>query len=341
MVAWVAEICFDISGRECDAPGSRGERPATDQSSIAKWKRSWLQVLRCLLVPLVVVVTMPSAGAADAWYDGATPIFRHIEVPGDIVPTVMLQDREGLIWVGSQTGLASWDGYRFHTYVASPGVSDSLPSSWVTALYEDREDRLWAATDGGGLTRLDKASGRFWTLGAGPAGLSSASVFALAADGTQGLWVGTAAGLDRLDFATGKVRRHTDGASAPSLPAHRVNALLVDHHGNLWVGTVDGIYVLRTGTQVFQPVSTGIAQGTVEVWTLSEDAAGRIWVGTQSNGAFEIEPGSATVRQVRDSERRDGKGVETDWVSSIIDAGDGQVWLGTWFHGIVLVDTRT
>ena len=341
MVALVADIRFDISGRECGAPGSRGERPATDQSSISKWKRYWPRVLRCLLVPLVMVVAMPSADAAETWYDGATPIFRHIEVPGDIVPTVMLQDREGLIWVGSQTGLASWDGYRFHTYVASPGVSDGLPSSWVTALYEDREDRLWAATDGGGLTRLDKATGRFRTLGAGPAGLSSANVFALAADGTHGLWVGTAAGLDRLDFATGKVQRHTDGASAPGLPAHRVNALLVDRHGNLWVGTVDGIYVLRTGTRIFHPVTTGIAQSAIEVWALSEDAAGRIWVGTQASGAFVIEPGSATVQQVRDSERSDGKGVETDWVSSIIDAGDAQVWLGTWSHGIVLVDTRT
>jgi diguanylate cyclase (GGDEF)-like protein len=309
---------------------------------MSKWKPCWRQILRCLLVPLVTIaVAVPRAGAADAWYTGATPVFRHIELPGDIVPTAMLQDRQGLIWIASQTGLASWDGYRFHSYVASPGASGSLPASYVTALYEDHQDRLWAATDGGGLARLDKATGRFSTVGAGPAGLSSVSVFALAADGTDGLWVGTAAGLDRLDLATGKVRRH-DGAITPNLPAHRVNALLSDRRGNLWVGTVDGVYMLRPGAQAFQPVPVaGVTQGAIEIWQLGEDGAGRIWIGTHANGAFVIEPGATAARQVRDSERSDGKGVETDWVSSIIDAGDGQVWLGTWFQGIVQVDTRT
>ncbi|SDI22314.1 ligand-binding sensor domain-containing diguanylate cyclase [Paraburkholderia phenazinium] len=310
---------------------------------MAKWKSWWRQILRCFLVPLVfLAVAMPTADAADAWYVGATPIFRHVELPGDIVPTAMLQDREGLIWIASQTGLASWDGYHFHGYVANPGVPGSLPSSCVNALHEDREGRLWVGTDSGGLARLDKATGIFWTLGAGPQGLSSPSVFALAADGADGLWVGTAAGLDRLNFATGKVRHQAEGGIPPGLPARRVNALLVDRYGNLWVGTAEGVYVLRTVAQAFQPVPTaGITQGAVEVWKLAEDGAGRVWVGTQANGAFVIEPGTTTARQVRDSERTDGKGVETYWVSAIIDAGDAQVWLGTWSQGIVQVDTQT
>ncbi|WP_297352648.1 two-component regulator propeller domain-containing protein, partial [Paraburkholderia sp.] len=98
---------------------------------------------------------MPPARAADAWYDGATPVFRHVEMPSDITPTAMLQDKDGLIWIASQTGLASWDGYRFRTYIADPSKPGSLPSSYINALYEDREGRLWAATDSGGLARLD------------------------------------------------------------------------------------------------------------------------------------------------------------------------------------------
>jgi ligand-binding sensor domain-containing protein len=287
-------------------------------------------------------VAVQPAGAADAWYGGATPVFRHIDVPSDITPTAMLQDRDGLIWIASQTGLDSWDGYRFHSYVADPGRTGSLPSSYVNALFEDHGGRLWVGTDSGGLARLDKATGSFWTVDAGPQGLSSASVFALAADGADGLWVGTAAGLDRLDIASGKVRREADGSIPQGLPARRVNALLTDRNGNLWVGTMEGIYVLRSGAKAFESVPTvSMTQTTVEVRRLIEDGAGRIWIGTHATGALVIEPGATTARQVRDSERSDGKGIETDWVAAIVDAGDAQVWLGTWTQGIVQIDTRT
>lgn len=314
---------------------------------MSKWKPCWQQILRCLLAPLpaatmAVVMAIPPADAADAWYGGATPVFRHIVLPGDITPTAMLQDRDGLIWIASQTGLASWDGYHFHGYIANPSNPNSLPSSYVNALYQDGDGRLWVGTDSGGLARLDRATDRFRVLGAGPQGLSSPSVFALAADGQDGLWVGTAAGLDQLDLATGKVRRQAEGAIPPGLPALRVNALVVDRRGNLWVGTIEGIYVLRAGAHAFEPVpAVGGTGAAIEVWRLMEDGAGRIWVGTHATGAFVIEPGAATARQVRDSERSDGKGIETDWVVSIVDAGDGHVWLGTWAQGIVEVDTRT
>jgi len=307
-----------------------------------KWRRHSLRILSCLLVCLEMVAAVPPARAADAWYDGATPVFRHVEMPSDITPTAMLQDKDGLIWIASQTGLASWDGYRFRTYIADPSKPGSLPSSYINALYEDREGRLWAATDSGGLARLDKAAGTFSTLGAGPQGLSSVRVFALAPDGTDGLWVGTEAGLDRLDLNTGKVRRAGGGAVPPGLPAHRISALLVDRSGNLWAGTLNGIYVLRAGTQAFVPVpATSLTGAAIEVWQLAEDREGRVWVGTRATGAFVILPGATTAQQLRDSERSDGKGVETDWVVAIVDVGNGHVWLGTWAQGIVQVDTRS
>lgn len=307
---------------------------------MSKWKTRWPQILGCVLA-LLTAGAMPPADAADAWDDGATPVFRHVEVPSDAPLTAGLQDREGLIWIGSQTGLASWDGYRYQNYVADPGVPGSLPSSWINVLHEDRKGQLWVGTEGG-LARLDKGTGGFWTLGPGPHGLSNRRVLALTSDGADGLWVGTATGLDRLDLATRTVRRHDEGTMPSGLPVGRVGALLADRGGNLWVGAAEGLYVLRTGAHGFQPVRTESATGgAVEVRQLLEDKAGRIWIGTRTTGAFVIEPGTSMARQVHDSERSDGKGLEADWVAAIVDAGDDQVWLGTWTRGIVRVNTRT
>jgi len=199
--------------------------------------RGWLVVssavllAACLLAPSQAQAQVgPSPGS---WERSATPVFRHARLLNDIAPTAMLQDRDGLIWIGSQTGLVSWDGYRSRQYIADPDVAGSLPAAFVNALHEDRQGRLWVGTDSGGLARLDKDSGRFASLAAGPQGLSSARVFSLADDGADGLWVGTAQGLDRLHTSSGRVRRHTDSDIPSGLPPQRISALLRDSRGNL------------------------------------------------------------------------------------------------------------
>lgn len=302
-----------------------------------------LAAVRRLLCLWLLALPWACALAASAWERDAVPVFRHVSLPGDIVPAAMLQDREGLIWIASQTGLASWDGYGFHRYIADPSRPGSLPTGYVNVLHEDREGRLWLGANGGGLGRLDKATGRFWTLGAGPGALSSPRVLALADDASGRLWVGTAAGLDQLDRATGQVLgRHAEGSIPPGLPVQRVFALLVDRGGQLWVGTREGLYVLRVGAQAFEPVSLeGRAQAAVEVRRVAQDSAGRIWIGTRAAGAFVIEPGASMGRQLGDGERGGGKGLQAEWVASIVEAGDHEVWLGTWAQGIVQVDTRT
>ncbi|HKX40114.1 MAG TPA: diguanylate cyclase, partial [Burkholderiaceae bacterium] len=115
--------------------------------------------------------------------------------------------------------------------------------------------------------------------------------------------------------------------------------LLRDSRGNLWVGTYQGLFLLSAGAPAFQALPAG--RSAIEVRRLVEDSEGRVWVGTRESGAFVVEPGAATARQLHDSARSDGKGVETDWVSAIVDVGEQRVWLGTWGQGIVEVNTRT
>lgn len=71
-----------------------------------------------------------------------TPAYLHYSVrdglPGNLV-YCGLQDHRGLLWFGTDKGLACFDGTRFRTY----GVSDGLPDPEVLNMQEDREGRLW------------------------------------------------------------------------------------------------------------------------------------------------------------------------------------------------------
>jgi signal transduction histidine kinase/ligand-binding sensor domain-containing protein len=68
------------------------------------------------------------------------------------------QSSDGYLWVGTNGGLARFDGLKFNVSdIANTGV---LTSNRITSVSEDKSKRLWLGTYGGGLCYLDK--GKFF-----------------------------------------------------------------------------------------------------------------------------------------------------------------------------------
>lgn len=72
------------------------------------------------------------------------------------------QDREGLVWISSITGLNRFDGRRVRQYLPVAGDPHSLfeVTASLSRFYEDREGRLWF-TNKEGLIRYDRPNDRF------------------------------------------------------------------------------------------------------------------------------------------------------------------------------------
>lgn len=290
--------------------------------------RTLLGLLACALAPLA------GAQASRPWSIPGDSVFLRetsVDANGAIA---LAQDSQGYIWIGNQTGLLRWDGYRARTYAPDLDSPGALPDNYVSALLVDWRGRLWIGTEAGGLARYEPLTDSFITVHAGTGGLRDASVSALAEDGAGGLYVATRVGLDHMDAA---------GVFTPleaTLPAGRIQALLRDHEGSLWVGTSSGLARRTAGGTEFQaqPLRTPDG-GAPGVLTLYEDSEGRIWVGTNAHGAFFRDPGHKALRAV---EEGDGHGAPlADSIKNIVQARDGEVWLGTANSGVVRVDTRT
>jgi diguanylate cyclase (GGDEF)-like protein len=258
------------------------------------------------------------------------------------VPQAISQDSDGFIWIGTQGGLARWDGSHFKLYLAGPEAG-TLPDNVVTVLHRDSRGRLWVGTDSAGLARYDPASDSFirarLTI---PGGSGGGGVLAIVDDGADGLWVGTGAGLFHLDAASQVVGEFTPGNGHPSaaelgLPEFAVHSLLRDRRGALWVGTFSGLAKKEPGSQVFHPVRlrlNGWADPTCEITGLMEDSKGAIWIGTAHNGAFVIGPDRGPAVPL--GLPADEPNARPDYgVMSLVEVRPGETWVGTDGQGIL------
>lgn len=146
------------------------------------------------------------------------------------------EDASGDVWIGFSGGAARSRGGHFTFF----GPADGLPRGAIVDILRDRNGRLWLASAGSGLIRVDApdADHPHFAIYAAAQGLSSARTSVLVDDALGRIYVGTGQGLDRLDPDTGQIRHFTtaDGlASGTFLCAFR------DRQGVLWFGLTGGL----------------------------------------------------------------------------------------------------
>ncbi|MGY0505921.1 ATP-binding protein [Luteimonas sp. e5] len=279
--------------------------------------------MRRAVIALLAAVLMPGQAGAQTSQVPEAPQLRVLG-PRDGVPSTMLTgielDRDGFVWLASDDGLARYDGNRFRTWRHVPGDPRSLPGNIVQALHVDARDRVWAASEFGGVGMLDATREGFAVMRREThPQLASNDVFAIASQGDT-LWLGTAnAGLYRVAVQHDDPRTWVPEA-IPGLPSQAVFALEVDAAGRLWIGTMRGLALLEDG--VIRSVEIPGQEAPGHVLTLMSDA-GRLWVAA-TDGVWR--------REV------DGRWVRPSWsdmferpnaVVSMARDVDGALWMGS------------
>jgi ligand-binding sensor domain-containing protein/signal transduction histidine kinase/ActR/RegA family two-component response regulator len=300
----------------------------------------WVSLMTC---NAVASPEPPHASAmATRWGRLANTLFQNYTADNGLpnaVVTAIAEDGDGFLWIGTQGGLARWDGYHFHAYVPDPKDPGSLPDNWILALRADRQGRLWVGTQSGGLARYDREHDRFIRFSVDSTDLSKAMIRDIVDDASGGLWIATSDGLDRFDQNTGAFNhfRHDD-QDPDSLPGDRVTALLQDRLGTMWIGTTKGL--VRRDDSVNRFVTVHLpGYDVASIVKLCESSDGRLWIGTKK-GAYVLDPQSGVLQAVQPSDSA-GASLSTDDVRAIVETGQGEVWLGTVEDGIYAVDMTT
>ncbi len=256
------------------------------------------------------------------------------------------QDHLGFIWLGTYGGLTRFDGTSFQTWTRRDGLSATA----VAAIAEDRQGRLLVGTIGGGvcirraqafsclgtqagLPNQDVADllpepGGFWVATDGGLafvddrdrvtaytvrdGLPARQVARVARDRRGRLWVGTAAGLARLDGARFVTDDH------PELRGQSIHVLRPTPDG-LLVGTGHGLFVLA-GDRL-TPVPGADRLDELEPVDAARSRDGTLWIATR-NGVLRL---AAAGPQLLTR----SNGLPDNAVNAVVVDRERNVWLGT------------
>lgn len=174
------------------------------------------------------------------------------------------QDRSGSIWIGTYGGgldkLVPGDkpdaAPMFVHYRNDPNDAQSLSNDFVRTIYEDRSGAFWIGTEGGGLNRLDRQSGRFDQFRSDPQNPNSLNndyIFSIYEDREGSLWLGTwGGGLNKFDRSVERFAHYTE---QDGLPNDAIYGILEDDQGNLWLSTNNGLSKFDPQTETFKNYS--------------------------------------------------------------------------------------
>ena len=153
---------------------------------------------------------------------------------------------------------------------------DGIGFNYIYQVFIDRKKRVWFATDGKGLTKLER--GRF-TNYSEKEGLTSRTVYSLAETRDGNLWVSTPKnGLFRFDE-----KRFVNFSTREGLRDLNINAMQTDHFGNLLVLHQKGLDIVdpETGKMRNLGSESGLQNIGQDLNTMAKAADGTVWFGAQ------------------------------------------------------------
>ncbi len=228
-------------------------------------------------------------------------------LPQDTIRAIA-QTKDGYLWLGTDEGLAQFDGYDFVVFNKENGA---LASNSVGALYAARDGSLWIGTSGG-LTHFRDRKFSTYTK---KDGLADTFISSITEDQSGTIWM--AAGIFVTSFQNGKFTSYSPG---DSLPIESPRVVYLGRDGALYVAGFSGV-ARRQGNRFVSVVSPAEAGGDI-VTTLTQDHLGNLWVAGPSGLLMRTPSGKLRPFQTKD-------GLPDNFVRSLWEDRDGNLWAGT------------
>ncbi|HEY1340347.1 MAG TPA: two-component regulator propeller domain-containing protein [Bryobacteraceae bacterium] len=228
-------------------------------------------------------------------------------LPQDTIRAVA-QTHDGYLWLGTDEGLARFDGYEFVVFTKA---NSALPANSITSLAAAHDGSLWIGTSNG-LAQYRNKEFYPYTV---KQGLPDNAINQVLEDRSGAVWI--VAGVYLSRWQNGQFTNFSPGRDMPLTSARTMRE---DGARHLWVAGFSGVARLDGGKFEIA-VSQSDLQDNIPT-SLLFDRNGALWIGG-NKGLIERSPAG-------DIRRYDAAGGLPDpFVRALIEDRDGNVWVGT------------
>lgn len=256
--------------------------------------------------------------------------FQHQAVGHSISHNVVssfIEDEEDNLWIGTEGGGLNYfdrKSGRFSAFkLGDPG--SHISGNNVKTLLKDG-DSLWIGTFAGGLNLLHISTKQFVHFKSDPSlptSLSDDNVYSLLKEDNL-LWIATyGGGLNIMDLSNNHVEYVQHIPKNPqSLCSNLTRVLFKDSHGQIWLGTDAGLE--RIHHENGNIIRLDHFLPGIKVFSLQEARNGNLFVGSYSNGFFQLDKeGNILANYTKAS------GLPGHTIFGILEDDNGKIWLST------------
>ncbi len=256
----------------------------------------------------------------------------------------VLKDKYGWVWVGTDDGLARFDGTNFTIYRHHPNRRGSIKANEILSLHEDKKGTLWIGTSGGSVGRYDRKRDQFehFPTAPGEHNINNNVIRSIISDYTGKIWIGHFNGVTLLDPETDKtsalpIARNSPVTTVKSPPL----CLFEDSHKKMWLGTTNGVYKYDPKDKslhfVNLPVRKYGTQYPESINVILEDLDGALWIGT-SKGLYRSKKEEADFK-IYPLNENPANG-QRNLAVNAIGLDSTKLWIGT-SEGLEIIDLIT
>ncbi|MBN1116907.1 MAG: hypothetical protein JXA77_06875 [Bacteroidales bacterium] len=263
---------------------------------------------------------------------------------------IIYKDKENNIWVGASNSLKLYDREKgiFHYYYYNEQDKNSLISSGIVSILQDKDGNYWVLSAKGGVN-VSLVKKKFKTINTSSDyefKLSKNIVSSLLADSKGKLWVGLYnAGIDKIDFMKNEIYQFDNiPVNNKSLGAGSVLMLYEDRLRNIWVGTYFGGLQKynsqeKNFTAFFNQSNNSESAVVKDIRAITEDNEGIFWLATHGYGLDKFDPKSGSFKHYKQNKINNEVGLVNDWLFDVLCDYQGNIWAGS-SYGLSWLDTE-
>lgn len=251
------------------------------------------------------------------------------------VVTCVVQDNEGVFWIGTMSGLTSYNGKKYSVKTNENGLAEN----WITSSMKDKNGNLWFGHWGGGVSYYDVKNSVFTDMKFERFS-NFKTVTSIAEDKNGDIWFGTnGTGVFKYESAANAI---VSFSMEDGFTSNHINTIFIDKYDNIWFGTNRGAVVYRSskkpedkGAFILLTTKDGLVSDYI---TDIEKAGGNSIALASENNGISVVSNINKLSELKIKTLDKNTGLLTNNINCLFYSADSILWIGSRDQGVIRYD---